>query len=330
MMAAAAAAAAVFVVVAALVLGTVLAAMRAPAHLARRRLEQRLRQVASGQVDSAAADLEARRSLIKTQPEGPLPALDRLVIRTRRGSLAARWIEQAGLRVSVSALVLMALGLAGLLAIGASVVVRGALAAFGGALAGLVAPVLLVRAKRAARLRRFEEQFPEALDLMSRAVRAGHALTTGLKMVADELGEPVGPEFRKTFDEQNFGLPLKDALSNLAERVPIMDVRFFATAVLIQRETGGNLAEILDNLAHVVRERFKIRRQVRVYTAHGRLTGYVLLALPAALAVALSFINPDHMNLLFRERMGQTMIGGAILMQVLGYLWIRRIVRIEV
>ncbi len=115
-------------------------------------------------------------------------------------------------------------------------------------------------------------------------------------MVGDDLTEPVGPEFKKTFDEQNFGLPLRDVLNQLAERVPILDVRFFVTAVLIQRDTGGNLSEILDNLAHVVRERFKIRRQVRVHTAHGRFTGYVLLALPAALAVALSFINPEHMQ----------------------------------
>ena len=123
-------------------------------------------------------------------------------------------------------------------------------------------------------------------------------------MVADEMPEPVGPEFRKTFDEQNFGLPMKDSLDNLTYRMPHLDVRFFATAVLIQRETGGNLAEILENLAHVVRERFKILRQVRVYTAHGRFTGYVLLALPAVLCVALAFINPEHMNLLFREPHG--------------------------
>ena len=137
---------------------------------------------------------------------------------------------------------------------------------------------------------------------MSRALKAGHAFSTGLKMVADEMEDPVGPEFRKTFDEQNFGLPLKDSLANLIERIPSLDVRFFATAVLIQRDTGGNLAEILENLASVVRERFKILRQVRVYTAHGRFTGWVLLALPGALAVALAFINPDHMNLLFREQ----------------------------
>jgi tight adherence protein B len=141
---------------------------------------------------------------------------------------------------------------------------------------------------------------------------------------------PVGPEFRKTFEEQNFGLPLKDALENLTHRMPLLDVRFFATAVLIQRDTGGNLSEILENLAHVVRERFKILRQVRVYTAHGRFTGWVLMALPLFLGIALSFINPEHMNLLFRERMGQQMLMGGLVMQVIGYLWIKQVIKIEV
>ena len=145
--------------------------------------------------------------------------------------------------------------------------------------------MLFVMNRRTKRLNRFEEQFPEALDLLSRAVRAGHAFQTAMGMVADELKEPVGPEFKKAFDRQNFGLPLRDALNELAERIGNLDVRFFVTAVLIQRETGGNLAEILDNLAYVVRERFKIRRQVRVHTAHGRFTAWVLLSLPAALAV---------------------------------------------
>ena len=179
-------------------------------------------------------------------------------------------------------------------------------------------------------MNKFEEQFPEALDLLSRAIRAGHAFQTALGMVGDDLSEPVGPEFKKTFDEQNFGLPLRDVLNQLAERVPILDVRFFVTAVLIQRDTGGNLSEILDNLAHVVRERFKIRRQVRVHTAHGRFTGYVLLALPAALAVALSFINPEHMRVLFHEHMGQMMLIGAIVMQTVGFFWIRQVIKIEV
>jgi len=149
-------------------------------------------------------------------------------------------------------------------------------------------------------------------------------------IVADELNEPVGPEFKKAFDRQNFGLPLRDALNELAERIGNLDVRFFVTAVLIQRETGGNLAEILDNLAYVVRERFKIRRQVRVHTAHGRFTAWVLLSLPAALAVLLTVINPDHMGLLFHEHMGQMMILGAIVMQTVGYFWIRKVIKIEV
>jgi tight adherence protein B len=199
-----------------------------------------------------------------------------------------------------------------------------------GAAAGFGLPFLVLRVKRTRRLRAFEEAFPEALDLISRALKAGHAFATGLKMVADEMPEPVGPEFRKTFDEQNFGLPMKDALTNLNVRIPLLDVRFFATAVLIQRETGGNLSEILENLAHVVRERFKILRQVRVYTAHGRLTGYVLLALPAFLGIALAFINPEHMQLLFRERMGHMMLAATVVMQTIGYFWIKQVVKIEV
>jgi tight adherence protein B len=179
-------------------------------------------------------------------------------------------------------------------------------------------------------MRRFEEQFPEALDTLSRAIKAGHAFTTAMGMVAEEGQDPIGPEFRKTYDEQNFGLPLKDALNNLALRVGLLDVRFFVTAVLIQRETGGNLSEILENLAYVVRERFKILRQVRVYTAHGRMTGYVLMALPAFLAIALKFINPEHMDLLFTNHMGRLMLCGVVVMQTVGYLWIRKIVTIEV
>jgi tight adherence protein B len=165
---------------------------------------------------------------------------------------------------------------------------------------------------------------------MSRAIRAGHAFQTAMGMVGDELPAPVGPEFKKTFDRQNFGLPVGDTMNEMADRVPLIDVRFFVTAIAIQRETGGNLAEILDNLAHVVRERFKILRQVRVHTAHGRFTGYVLLALPAALAVALSFISPEHMKLLFREPMGQMMLVGALVLQTIGFIWIRQVIKIEV
>jgi tight adherence protein B len=256
--------------------------------------------------------------------------LDRLASATARGSALSSWLEQTGTKVSVSSLVILAIASALIVGFLATVITRMSLAMIVGGIIGAAIPPLILNIKRTRRMRRFEETFPEALDLMARALKAGHAFATGLKMVADEMDEPVGPEFRKTFDEQNFGLPMKDALQNLTERVPLIDVRFFATAVLIQRETGGNLAEILENLAHVVRERFKILRQVRVYTAHGRLTGWVLLALPAFLAVALAFINPDHMQVLFRERMGQMMLIGAGVMQTIGYFWIKQVIKIEV
>ena len=269
-------------------------------------------------------------SVVRAERAGPLPELDRLARRAIQGSSLETWLEQSGTGITPSSFVITSVGL-GVISALMSVMFSNHVwvmpVAF---LCGASLPMFLLRRSRTKRLNKFEEHFPEALDLMSRSIRAGHAFSAGLKMVADECSDPIGPEFRKAFDEQNFGLPLKDALNNLAVRIPLLDVRFFVTAVLIQRETGGNLAEILENLAYVVRERFKILRQVRVYTAHGRMTGYVLLALPAFLAVALMFINPDHMNLLFTEKIGRMMLLGCAVMQTIGYVWIRKIVTIEV
>lgn len=317
---------AVFVFGVALVVGGYYAITKLPSYLQERRLSARLEEVTA--IDTPKDDSSAE--LVKTRQEGPLPMLDRLASGTAQGSALTAWVEQSGSKISVSALLLIAL-LCG--AVTGFILVSALRMGIGwpvGALAGFMLPFLFLKIKRTRRLRSFEEKFPEALDLMARALKAGHAFATGLKMVADEMEEPVGPEFRKTFDEQNFGLPLKDALGNLTVRIPILDVRFFSTAVMIQRETGGNLAEILENLAHVVRERFKILRQVRVYTAHGRLTGYVLLALPAFLALALSFINPEHMQLLFRERIGHMLLAATVVLQSVGYFWIRQVVKIEV
>jgi tight adherence protein B len=202
-------------------------------------------------------------------------------------------IEQSGVRTTPSALALATVGAAAGAGLLCSLFAVNPLFWLVAALLGAGAPLLWLSHKRSSRMARFEEQFPAALDLLSRAIRAGHAFQTAMGMVADELQAPVGTEFRTSFDQQNFGLPVREVLAQMTERVPLLDVKFFVTAVTIQRETGGNLAEILDNLAHVVRERFKIHRQVRVHTAHGRFTGWVLMALPAALAVALSFINPE-------------------------------------
>jgi tight adherence protein B len=314
-----------FVVGVGLVMAIYLGATKVPGMMMQRRLETRLQEITQ-----PVGDKEVAKVLVKVAPEGPLPAIDRFLGGTTRGSSLGRWIEQSGMKASISGVLLVAMGLAVAMALTAGLFTRSRWALPIGAVIGFAIPFVVLNIKRGRRMRTFEEQFPEALDLIARALKAGHAFATGLKMAADELPEPVGPEFRKTFDEQNFGLPLKDALDNLTFRIPHLDVRFFATAVLIQRETGGNLAEILENLAHVVRERFKILRQVRVYTAHGRFTGYVLLALPAVLGIALSFINPDHMNLLFRERMGQMMLLGALVMQTIGFLWIKQVIKIEV
>ena len=300
---------------------------RLPEYLAQRRLEARLGQLSA---PDQSAETEEGGAVVKERHQGPLPALDKFAGGTSRGLSLTRWIDQSGVRVTLSALLLASIACAFVLGfVVASLSKMGMGWIIGGGV-GLVLPFMYVKVKRGKRFRKFEEAFPDALDLVSRALKAGHAFATGLKMVADEMPEPVGPEFRKTFDEQNFGLPLKDALQNLTERMPLLDVRFFSTAVLIQRETGGNLSEILENLAHVVRERFKILRQVRVYTAHGRLTGYVLLALPSFLGIALMFINPEHMQLLFQHPIGHMLLISAIVMQTVGYFWIKQVIKIEV
>ena len=281
------------------------------------------------ELGGAGPDVEAG-SLVLEQATSRLPQIERMTSEAFKGSSFERWVKQSGTAMSISTCVLLTLlfgTMAGMAAYMYTHLWWVALIAFA---AGCCVEPMMLRYRRSARLYKFEEHFPEALDLLSRAVRAGHAFSAGMKLVADELEEPVGPEFRKAFDEQNYGLPLKESLNNLSERIPLLDVRFFSTAVLIQRDTGGNLSEILDNLANVVRERFKIRRQVRVHTAHGRFTGYVLMALPAFLAIALSFINPEHMNLLFEEKLGQMMIVACIVMQAIGFIWIKQIVKIEV
>jgi len=318
----------VFLLVAGAIVGAYFGVTQLPGILAARRLDQRLREVSVAPVWTDGDNADG--SIVKRDSAGPLPGVDKMISRTSAGSWLARLIAQSGVKTTPSTIVLASLVAAAAMGLFAQMFIRQPFAPLAAALLGGFAPFGWLLRKRSVRLRRFEEMFPEALDLLSRAIRAGHAFQTAMGMVAEELGDPVGPEFKKAFDQQNFGLPLRDALNELSDRVSILDVRFFVTAVLIQRETGGNLAEILDNLAHVVRERFKIRRQIRVHTAHGRFTGWVLLGLPAALAVALSVINPDHMQLLFSDRMGQMMIAGAIVMQTIGYFWIRQVIKIEV
>jgi tight adherence protein B len=292
---------AVFILVVGAIVGAYYAATSLPGMLAARRLNQRLQDVAAVPGGPAAT---GDATVVKTATAGPLPEIDRLIAKSSAGSGLAKLIERSGVPTTPSAIVLMSV----LCALVSGLLTRMLLApVFAAPVVAVLAsalPTLFLVHRKGKRLKRFEEQFPEALDLLSRAIRAGHAFQTAMGMVADELPEPVGPEFKKTFDQQNYGLPLRDALNELSQR--------------------------LEGLAHVVRERFKIQRDVRTHTSHGRFTGYVLMALPAALAVALSFINPEHMQLLFRERMGQMMMMGAVVMQGIGYIWIRKVIKIEV
>jgi len=190
-------------------------------------------------------------------------------------------------------------------------------------------PIAWVRFMGERRVRKFEEQFPEAIELIARALRAGHAMTTGLALVAEELPDPVGGEFRLVYDRQNFGMSMPDALRLFADRVPLLDARFFVTAVLTQRESGGNLAEILDNLGDVIRQRFRVKRQIRVVTAHARLTGWVLVLMPVVIGLGMVVVAPDHILTLVRDPLGIQMAVAAVGLWVVGFLAIRKLVDVE-
>lgn len=268
--------------------------------------------------------------LLRDEVLSTLPALNRLLLRASWAGRLRGFIAQAGVEILPGKLILWS----AVLGLGLYIVVpyfypSPIIALVAGAI-GLVAPMAFIAFKRSRRLRAFEKSFPEAIDLLCRAVRAGHAFTTGLEMVATELPEPVAGEFKIVFDEQSFGLPLRDALTNFAERVPIVDVRFFVTALLVHKETGGNLAQILDDLAHVIRERFKLLGEVRVRTAQGRLTAGILIALPPGMILVLRWLNPDYVNLLFTDPIGPYMLGVAALLQIIGAAMLWKVVNIQV
>jgi tight adherence protein B len=193
-----------------------------------------------------------------------------------------------------------------------------------------ILPFGVITILRGRRLAKFEEQFPESIDLLARSVRAGHAFTTGFEMIGTEMSDPLGEEFRSTYRQQNLGLPLRDALGNLAVRVPLPDVRIFVSALQIQRDCGGNLGEILDTLSGVIRERFKLHRQVRTYTAEGRLSMYMLTGIPLVTALGLSLFKPTYLQPLITDPRGHVAIAVAIVLQVIGYLVISRIIKIKV
>lgn len=268
--------------------------------------------------------------LVRDEMLSGVPALHRLMMRWAWATKLQEFLVQAGMDVKPAKIVL----LSSVLAVGGYLICgyfypRIPLDIASGVVLGGI-PFLVVAWKKRLRLRKFEEHLPEALDLLGRAVRAGHAFTTGLEMIAKESSEPVAGEFRKTFEEQNFGIPLRDALLNMSERIPSLDVRFFVTALLIQKETGGNLAEILDSLARVIRDRFRIYRDVQTKTAQGRLTAIILIALPPLMMLALGSLNPHYMRTLFTDPIGPLILGIAGTMQIVGSAIIWKVIHFEV
>jgi tight adherence protein B len=191
-------------------------------------------------------------------------------------------------------------------------------------------PLAWLILRRRKRLRKFAKQLPDALELIARALRAGHSLAAGFHLVADEMSEPISVEFNRVFEEQNLGIPMDEALTSMTERVPNLDLKFFVTSVILQRQTGGDLAEILDKIGELIRERFKIWGQVQALTGEGRLSGIVLLALPPALFLAVYRLNPEYVMVLFTDPMGKQMLAGGVILQILGALVIRKIVNIKV
>lgn len=288
------------------------------------RLEKRLRSLSAGQHGTEVGSLLKQRHLSDT------PWVDRLLLAFPRVSSLDRLLVQAGSSMTVSRFILVTL-LAGAATFLVLLVLRAPffftliMAVF-----AMLVPLLLVLRMRSKRLNKFDEQLPEALDLLSRALRAGHAFPSGMQMVATEAADPIASEFQITFEEINYGVSVGDAMLNLATRVPSIDLRYFVISVLLQRETGGNLSELLDNLSNLIRERFKLLGKIRVLSAEGKLSAYILIGLPFVTAAMIFLVNPQFMSVLWTDPAGLSMVFAAVVMMILGAFWMWRIVKIRV
>jgi tight adherence protein B len=288
------------------------------------RMERRLRTLSAGHHGTDVGRLLKERNLSDT------PWLEKLLLSVPRVSVLDRWLQQSGQTATVGRFVFTT-GLFGITPFLLSLVYRvPLLLAITFGVIGALLPILYASRARSKRLHKFDEQLPEALDLISRALRAGHAFPSAMQMVATEAADPVASEFQITFEEFNYGVSVHDALMNLATRVPSMELRYFIISVLLQRETGGNLAELLDNLSHLIRERFKLMGRIRVLSAEGKLSAYILLGLPFATAGMVYLANPEFMSLLWTDAAGLKMSAGAMLMMVVGSFAMWRIVKIRV
>jgi len=306
--------------------------------LDRRRAHARLlRERLSNAQNAAGQPSSEELALVRDETLSEIPALDNLLRRSERVSNLQDLLEQANLKIRAGNILLLcgltaiAMGTVGYFLAGPPLPANQTLLfTLLGTVVGGVMPYSYATHRRNKRFHKFEEIFPEAIDTLARAVRAGHAFTTALELIAAEVAEPVASEFRKLYEEQKFGLPVRDALVNFTTRVPLVDVKFFVTAVMLQRETGGNLAEILDNLSYVIRERFKILRQVRVYTAQGRLTMMLLMGLPPIIVALMLVTSPGYIRPLFNDPIGHALIVAGVVLQTVGYFVIRKLIRIQV
>lgn len=292
---------------------------------AAKRIESRIRAMsAGGQVQKERLSILKERMLNESKPFDrwlmSVPRVRSLDLLLQQSGLSWSVAKLAGISVAVPPVVLIALTFTPLPFVFAVLI----------ALPCAFLPTLFVMRCRTRRMMKLERQLPDVCDMIARALRSGHAFTSTIGMVSDEFSEPMGSEFRVTFDEINYGVSLHDALMNLAARVPVSDLRYFVIAVLIQRETGGNLAELLDSIAHLIRERFKLFDKIRVLSAEGHMSAWVLGLLPFGNAAMMMLMNPEFLRVLWEDSVGLRMIGVTLVSMVLGMLWMRRIIRIHV
>jgi tight adherence protein B len=315
----------VFIVCLVLVLGAYLLATHG-SEKRRARLQKRLADALLHSAHSGDVEVQLARQELLSE----IPTLNRALLQMQFATRLRRVIDQADLNITVTRL-LMFSAMAGILgALAASMLTPMWVISLAAGLAAAAIPFIHVFWKRSQRLRSFLELLPDALDLMSRALQAGHAFPEALHMVSTEMPEPIATEFRKTYEEQNLGLSLKLALENLAERVPLLDLRLCITAILIQRETGGNLAEVLEKVAYTIRERFRILEDLKTLTTSSRMSAWILCGLPIFIALAVTVMNPEYMSVLWSDPRGHTLLAVAVALQITGMLVIRKILRIKI
>jgi len=268
--------------------------------------------------------------VLKTEVLSDVPLLNRLLSRFDLATRIDRRLNQADMKMRVGRFLLLTgvLFCAGLVA--GMLLHWPTVVSVAVGLVLMLIPNTVVNVKRRLRFKLFMNHFPEALEMFARSLRAGHSFTGAIQLVAQEMPHPIGPEFSKVFEEQNLGIPLRQALLGMTERIEALDVKFFVTAILIQRETGGNLAEIIDKIGHVIRERFRIQGQLKIFTAQARITGFILSLLPVGVALLIAMLNPEYMKPLWFESTGRFLIALAVTLQILGVLAIRKIIRIKI